>query len=134
MGFKALGEPTRLKIVKLLSLQELCVCELVAVLDISQPRVSQHLKVLKKAGLIRERKERQRCFYSLDPVIGSGVIELFADYMKRNLEDIQELAAERERLAVLDDDAKVRQCKAGERTTIEIQPVAMPAGGRGDPT
>ncbi len=120
--FKALGEPTRLKIVKLLSLQELCVCELVAVLDMSQPRVSQHLKALKKAGLIRERKERQRCFYSLDPVIGSGVIELFADYMKRNLGDIRELALEKERLAVLDQNATVRQCKGGELRAREPRP------------
>lgn len=52
--FKALGEPTRLKIVKLLSVQELCVCELEAVLNISQPRVSQHLKVLRVAGIVRE--------------------------------------------------------------------------------
>ena len=118
--FKALGEPTRLKIVKLLSLQELCVCELVAVLDMSQPRVSQHLKVLKKAGLIRERRERQRCFYSLDPSLGTGVIELFSAYMQEDLGDIEDLAREKERLAVLDNDTKVRQCKAGEGTKVEL--------------
>ncbi len=60
--FKAMGEPTRLKILKLLSIQEMCVCELVEVLDISQPRVSQHLKVLKNAGVFKERKDKQRTF------------------------------------------------------------------------
>lgn len=111
--FKALGEPTRLRIVKLLSLQELCVCELVAVLDISQPRVSQHLKVLKKAGIIKERKERQRCFYSLDPIIGMGTVKLFVDYMNRGLDEIPELFKEKERLENLENNDSVLQCKAG---------------------
>lgn len=47
---KALGEPTRLKIIRLLEEREMCICELVAVLDMSQPRVSQHVKVLKRQG------------------------------------------------------------------------------------
>ncbi|NLJ71649.1 MAG: winged helix-turn-helix transcriptional regulator, partial [Syntrophomonadaceae bacterium] len=42
--FKAIGEPTRLKILRLLVEQELCVCDIEEVLQISQPRVSQHLK------------------------------------------------------------------------------------------
>ena len=63
--FKALGEPTRLKIIKLLADKELCVCDLEEVMQISQPRISQHLKVLKHAGLVNERKEGQRSICSL---------------------------------------------------------------------
>jgi len=64
--FKALGEPTRLKIIKMLSLQGMCVCELSETLDMLQPRISQHLKVLKEAGLIKEKKEGYWVCYSLD--------------------------------------------------------------------
>ena len=53
--FKALSEETRLRIVKLLEGGELCVCDLVAALDMSQPKVSFHLNVLKEAGLVRDR-------------------------------------------------------------------------------
>ncbi|MCF8011909.1 MAG: metalloregulator ArsR/SmtB family transcription factor [Clostridiales bacterium] len=54
---KALGESTRLKILKLLSVRSMYVCELESVLQINQPRVSQHLRIIKEAGLVKERKE-----------------------------------------------------------------------------
>lgn len=63
--FKALGEPTRLQILKLLVKRELCVCELMEELDMNQPRISQHLKVLKEAGVVKERKQAQWSYYSL---------------------------------------------------------------------
>ena len=47
-GVQSPGEPTRLVILRLLAEQELCVCELEEVMDISQPRISHHLKVLRK--------------------------------------------------------------------------------------
>lgn len=55
--FKALGDPTRLKILKTVHHGEKCVCEIVPATGKSQPNVSQHLKILKNAGLIRERKQ-----------------------------------------------------------------------------
>ena len=54
---KALGEPTRLKILRLLAIRPMYVCELNVVLDMSQPRISQHLRVLKEAGLLGETRE-----------------------------------------------------------------------------
>lgn len=64
--FKALGEPTRIKIVKMLSLQSMCVCELSELLDMLQPRISQHLKILKEAELVKENKEGYWVYYSLN--------------------------------------------------------------------
>lgn len=58
--FKALGEPTRLRIIKLLTEQDLCVCDLEKIMQISQPRISQHLKVLRHAGLVNERRVAQK--------------------------------------------------------------------------
>ncbi|NPV93051.1 MAG: winged helix-turn-helix transcriptional regulator [Firmicutes bacterium] len=107
---KALGESTRLKIVKLLSVQELCVCELEAVLNISQPRVSQHLKVLRKAGVIQERKEKQRSFYRLDQDIRSGRLPAFSAYIDADLNQIGGMADEARRLSELEGSEVVSRC------------------------
>ena len=64
--FKALSDETRLRIVKLLEKGELCVCDIVAALDIVQPKASFHLGVLKEAGLIKDRKQGKWIHYSLD--------------------------------------------------------------------
>jgi len=54
---KALSDPNRVRILKLLQHQSLCVCEIQAALDIAQPTVSNHLKVLEEAGLVFSRKD-----------------------------------------------------------------------------
>jgi len=64
--FKALSEETRLRILKLLEKGELCVCDIVAAMEMSQPKISFHLNVLKEAGLIRDRKQGRWIHYSLD--------------------------------------------------------------------
>jgi len=64
--YKALADKTRLHMLALLAKGELCVCELVAILGMSQPSVSQHLRKLKQAGLVKERKTAQWVFYSLN--------------------------------------------------------------------
>lgn len=64
--FKALSEETRLRILKLLERGELCVCDIVAALEMIQPKVSFHLGVLKEAGLIRDRKQGRWIHYSID--------------------------------------------------------------------
>lgn len=60
--FKALSDPTRLKILECVKNGEKCVCEIVPSTQKSQPNVSQHLKVLKNAGLINERKDGTNIF------------------------------------------------------------------------
>jgi len=54
---KALSDPSRVKIVKMLAGGEMCVCELREALGLAQPTVSKHLKVLEEAGLVASRKE-----------------------------------------------------------------------------
>ena len=63
---KAVGEETRLKIIAYLSLDSFCVCELVELLQMSQPSVSQHLGKLKRAAIILEEKRGKWVFYSLN--------------------------------------------------------------------
>ncbi|MDP2106703.1 MAG: metalloregulator ArsR/SmtB family transcription factor, partial [Desulfobulbaceae bacterium] len=54
---KALSDPGRVKIIKLVGQGELCVCELTALLGLSQPTVSKHLRILDEAGLVTFRKD-----------------------------------------------------------------------------
>src|SRR6188768_403521 len=62
---RAAGEPTRLRILALLSREELAVLELCRVLDQSQPRVSRHLKLLAEAGLVERFPDGAWVFYRL---------------------------------------------------------------------
>ena len=62
---KALANETRLKILRLLSKREMCVCELTVALDLTQPTASHHLSVLENMGLIEDRKEGRWVFYSV---------------------------------------------------------------------
>lgn len=86
---KALGEPTRMKIVRLLSFQSMCVCELSEVLDMLQPRISQHMKVLKEAGLVSESKQGYWIYYSLKKVTLDKQWNLFSSFLDKDLDQIE---------------------------------------------
>ena len=62
---KALADPTRLKIVKALNEHELCVCELMLLLNAQQSAVSHHLRILKDANLVVERRQGKWSFHRL---------------------------------------------------------------------
>ena len=62
---KALSDPNRIRILKLLQQKMLCVCEIRAALDVAQPTVSNHLKVLEDAGLVGSQKSGQWVNYHL---------------------------------------------------------------------
>lgn len=64
--FKALGDYTRVRILYALSVNELCVCALAEVLDMSQSAISHQLRLLRAAKLVRYRKEGKNVFYTLD--------------------------------------------------------------------
>jgi ArsR family transcriptional regulator len=64
--FKVLDDPSRLKIINALLLSEMCVCDIGAVMDMSQPAISHHLKVLRQTQLVKYRKDGKVVYYSLD--------------------------------------------------------------------
>src|ERR1700737_2152063 len=64
--FHALSDETRLEIIELLRKGERCVCELTDSLDAAQSRLSFHLRVLKDAGIVRDRKDGRWVYYELD--------------------------------------------------------------------
>ncbi len=66
--FKALADPTRVAIVnRLAAAEEVCVCDFVASLDLAQPTVSHHLKVLREAGLVESSRRGTWAYYRLVP-------------------------------------------------------------------
>jgi ArsR family transcriptional regulator len=69
--FRALSDKTRLRIMALLQGGELCVCDIVSVLDVPQPTASRHLAYLRRAGLVLTRKEGQWHYYRLSPAKSS---------------------------------------------------------------
>lgn len=77
---RVLGDPTRLHILSLLAVRDACVCELVELLPVSQPAVSQHLRKLKHAGLVRDYRDKSWMFYALrrdvPPVIAAILQDL----------------------------------------------------------
>ena len=64
--FHALSDETRLEIITMLRAGERCVCDLTEALDAAQSRLSFHLKVLKDAGIVRDRKDGRWVHYELD--------------------------------------------------------------------
>ena len=64
--FKLLGDKTRLTMVKMLDSNDCCVCEFVEVFKTSQPAISQHLRKLKDAGIVKETRKGQWIIYSLN--------------------------------------------------------------------
>jgi ArsR family transcriptional regulator, arsenate/arsenite/antimonite-responsive transcriptional repressor len=65
--FKAVSDPTRLRLLNLLRLGSICVCELHALLKIPQPTASRHLAALRHAGLVEDCRSGTRIIYSLAP-------------------------------------------------------------------
>jgi DNA-binding transcriptional ArsR family regulator len=64
--FKVLSEPTRVRILHALSVEELCVCDISAVVQMTSSAVSHQLRILRTARLVRSRKDGKMVYYSLD--------------------------------------------------------------------
>ena len=83
--FYALSDPIRLEILSYLRSGEKCVCQIVPHLDLIQPLVSRHLKILKKAGIVRCRKESTKRMYSVAYLQIYDVIDALTSQLITNL-------------------------------------------------
>jgi len=77
--FQALSDATRLQVVDMLRGGERCVCELTDALDASQSRLSFHLRVLKEAGLVLDRREGRWIYYRLNQERVEAVASVLTD-------------------------------------------------------
>lgn len=79
--FHALSDETRLRLLACLSEGERCVCDLTALFETGQSRLSFHLKTLKEAGIVTDRRVGRWVYYSLNPDMGKQ-IQQFVDVLK----------------------------------------------------
>ena len=98
---KALSDPSRVKMIKLLEHKVLCVCELQAALGLAQSTVSKHLKILEEAGLITYHKEGLWVNYSLADGTDSPYASNLLGGLRHWLDDAPELAAIVEKLPTI---------------------------------
>ena len=76
---RALGDPTRIRIVAALRNGELCVCELADALDISQSSLSSHLQICRQVGVLTTRKESRWIYYSLSTRYAPLIEKIFSE-------------------------------------------------------
>ena len=111
--FKALADPTRVRIMFLLDRRELCVCELMYILEMEQSRVSHHMRVLREAGLAEDVRDGRWIIYRI-PEASRGLVEsLFAGALRERVEGSGEAAADALKLeACVKENLRGRICEA----------------------
>ena len=80
--FKVFGDVTRVKIIYALLESKMCVCDIASLLDMTQSAISHQLRVLKKARLVKFRKEGKTVFYSLDDQHIDKIFSFGLDHIK----------------------------------------------------
>jgi ArsR family transcriptional regulator len=112
--FRALADPTRLRLLNLVADREICVCYFVQILGISQPKISRHLAYLRRAGIVAARRQGRWMHYRLvapqDPVASA--------ILKETLGHLRQRPDRRRELAVLDSAC----CKPSEFELPEKAP------------
>ena len=97
---KALADDNRLRMVALLSRGELCVCHLAAALELSQPNASQHLTVLRNAGVVESRRQGSWMYYRMSAEMNPArtrIVEAVLADLAEGDADLSNLAAVKER-------------------------------------
>lgn len=130
---KAASDPTRVRILKILESGEICVCQIIAVIHLSQPTISNHLFLLKSAGLIKDRKDKKWVFYSLDGKDADGTTGKVLRNLRGWLNDDPLIAKDRARTALARELGPGTICARGmtlpRRKTVCCSPA--PLGGIG---
>jgi ArsR family transcriptional regulator, lead/cadmium/zinc/bismuth-responsive transcriptional repressor len=83
--FRALGDPTRLRIVDALSQAELCVCDIATLLGLTESAVSHQLRLLRSLRLVRSRREGRMVFYALDDAHITGLLAQGREHVEETL-------------------------------------------------
>ena len=100
--FKALSDPNRIRIIKMLESRELCVCEVREVLDLSTSTVSKHLSILRDADLIQDSKDGKWVNYRLNANSESGFVRSQLDLVRRSFADDEQVVSDRKKLLKVD--------------------------------
>src|SRR5262249_31773855 len=115
--FKALADPTRLRLINLIAEQEVCVCYFVEVLDAPQPKISRHLAYLRRAGIVSSRRDGKWMHYKLvtpPDAHATAILQATVDSLKKD----KELQRDLQRLT--------RAC-CGPKSLVQVMGAPMPA-------
>lgn len=110
---KSAADPTRVRILKLLEGGEMCVCQIIAVLELNQSTISKHLFLLKTSGLVRERREGKWVHYSLDGADGSLYAGKLLRTLRGWLNDDPAIGKDRKREALARELGPMEICERG---------------------
>jgi ArsR family transcriptional regulator, arsenate/arsenite/antimonite-responsive transcriptional repressor len=100
--FKALGDPNRIRIVKMLEVRELCVCEVREVLGLATATVSRHLAILREAGLITDSKNGKWVNYRLEENSSNALVRAQLALVRKSFADDEHVIADRKALRTVD--------------------------------
>jgi ArsR family transcriptional regulator, arsenate/arsenite/antimonite-responsive transcriptional repressor len=100
--FKALGDPSRIRIVKMLEVRKLCVCEVREVLGLSTATVSRHLAILRDAGLIVDSKDGKWVNYQLEENPENGFVRSQLALVRKSFDDDERVVSDRKKLQNVD--------------------------------
>ena len=100
--FKALSDPNRIRIMKMLSERELCMCEVREMLDLSNSTVSKHLTILRDAGLLVDTKDGKWVNFRLNDKSEQRFIRSILGLIKNSFDDDEAIQADAKRLQHVD--------------------------------
>ena len=115
--FRALGDSTRLRLLHLMNGREICVCYLVEVLNVPQPKISRHLAYLRRAGLVLARRDGKWMHYRL----ASPSNRHAADILSTTLESISREPR------MQDDLQRLNSACCGPRSLVQVIGAPLPA-------
>jgi ArsR family transcriptional regulator len=115
--FRALGDPTRLRLLNLMAGQEVCVCYFTEVIGAPQPKISRHLAYLRKAGIVSARREGKWMHYKLAAPSSPSVASILKSVLAA-LEQDKSLQRDRQRLN--------RAC-CGPRSLVQVLGAPAPS-------
>ena len=118
--FRALADPTRLRLLNLIADKEICVCYFVDILRTSQPKISRHLAYLRKAGVVTSRRQGRWMHYRLAPLSDEAV----AGIMKETLAHLRRMPEMRADLGKLESACCSPNASAESRQAP--QPLILP--------
>ncbi|MDH4196169.1 MAG: metalloregulator ArsR/SmtB family transcription factor [Candidatus Aminicenantes bacterium] len=129
--FKALSDPSRLRIVRLLLRREICVCEIMFILGMEQTRVSHHMRVLREADLAEDVRDGRWIIYRI-PAATRGLVEnLLQGALGTEIERSTEMAGDLRKLeACVRENIRGRVCAASPPRAVRTarQAAAQTAG------
>ena len=119
--FRALADPTRLRLINLMADQEMCVCYFIDVIGAPQPKISRHLAYLRRAGIVISRREGKWMHYRLTVPHESHAAAILRTTVQALRED-KEMQRDRERLG--------RAC-CGPRSLVQLLGAPLPSQAQG---